>query len=102
MGLGMIALPNILLGLFGFEPTNEVWIRMLGIFTFTAGIHYFQSSQNEQTAFFKATVIGRIFFFVATIALVFILNQNKMLILIASADLLGAIWTGLALQNQKK
>ncbi|WP_338814916.1 hypothetical protein V9L05_06945 [Bernardetia sp. Wsw4-3y2] len=101
MGLGMIIIPNILLGLFGFEPTHEVWIRMLGVFTFTTGIYYFQSSRNEQNAFFKATVIGRIFFFLATLALVFILNQSKMLILIASADLLGATWTGLALRTQK-
>ncbi|WP_338793920.1 hypothetical protein [Bernardetia sp. MNP-M8] len=37
----------------------------------------------------------------ATLALVFIMNQSKMLILIASADLLGATWRGLALRTQK-
>lgn len=102
MGLGMMIIPNVLLGVFGFESTNEVWIRMLGVFTFTTGIYYFQSSRNQQTAFFSATVIGRIFFFLATLVLVFILNQSKMLILIASVDLIGAIWTGITLQNQKK
>lgn len=102
MGLGMMIIPNVLLGVFGFEPTNEVWIRMLGVFTFTTGIYYFQSYRNQQTAFFSATVIGRIFFFLATLVLVFILNQSKMLILIASVDLIGAIWTGIMLQNQKK
>jgi hypothetical protein len=93
MGVGMILMPNTLLSLFGFAETTEIWIRMLGLFTFTTGIYYFQSSANEQLAFFKSTIIGRIFFFVMTIVFVFAFKQNPMLAAIGSVDLIGALWT---------
>jgi hypothetical protein len=31
MGLGMMLIPNLLLSLFGFAETTEIWIRMLGL-----------------------------------------------------------------------
>lgn len=93
MGAALMAVPNLLLGLFGFPPTQEIWIRMLGLFTFTAGIYYFQASANEQTAFFKATVAGRIFFFMVTCIFTVLFKQPPMLALVGSIDLLGAAWT---------
>jgi hypothetical protein len=93
MGLGMVFIPNTLLAVFGFENTTEIWIRMLGLFTFTTGIYYFHSARNEQTEFFKATITGRIFFFVITTVFVFVFKQNPMLAPIGSVDLLGALWT---------
>lgn len=99
MGLGMMLIPNTLLSLFGFEPTTEIWIRMLGLFTFTTGIYYAWSSRNAQTAFFRATVAGRLFFFLMTVVFVFAFNQSPMLALIGSVDLLGALWTLLTLKR---
>jgi hypothetical protein len=93
MGLGMMFMPNTILPLFGFAETTEIWIRMLGLFTFTTGIYYFQSSGNEQVAFFKSTIIGRIFFFIMTVVFVFVFKQNPMLAAIGSVDLMGALWT---------
>jgi hypothetical protein len=93
MGAGMIGIPNILLGIFGFQETTEIWIRMLGVFTFATGIYYFYSAGYEQTAFFKATVFGRLFFFFMTVVFVFALKQSPMLALIGSVDLAGALWT---------
>lgn len=93
MGLGMMLIPNTLLALFGFLPTEEVWIRVLGLFTFTTGIYYFYSAQNEQIAFFQATIVGRIFFFLMMLVFVLAFQQSVMLAVIGSVDLLGAIWT---------
>jgi hypothetical protein len=93
MGLGMMLIPNLLLSLFGFAETTEIWIRMLGLFTFTTGIYYFQSAKNEQLAFFKSTIVGRIFFFLMTVVFVFAFKQNPMLAAIGSVDLMGALWT---------
>jgi hypothetical protein len=93
MGLGMMLMPNTLLSVFGFAETTEIWIRMLGLFTFTTGIYYFQSAANEQVTFFKSTIIGRIFFFIMTVVFVFVFKQNPMLAAIGSVDLMGALWT---------
>jgi len=100
-GAGMIIVPNILLPLFGFEPTTEIWIRVLGLFTFTTGVYYFQSARNEQLAFFKATIFGRIFFFFIVLVFVFTFHQSYILALIGSVDLIGALWTYYSLKQKK-
>lgn len=100
MGLGMMAIPNTLLSVFGFAHTTEIWIRMLGVFTFATGIYYFHSAKTEQKEFFKATIIGRIFFFIMTVVLVFLFKQNPMLVLIGSMDLFGALWTYVTFKKQ--
>lgn len=101
MGIGMIFIPNILLSIFGFPETTEIWIRVLGTFTFATGIYYFFSSSKEQTEFFKATIWGRTFFFLMCTVFVFALNQNPMLALIGSVDLIGALWTFYTLKLKK-
>jgi len=100
MGAGMLLIPNILLNLLGFPTTTEIWIRMLGLFTFTTGIYYFYAAAHEQTAFFRATVAGRVFFFFATIAITLFFNQPLMLAGVGSMDLLGAIWTWKTLRTK--
>lgn len=100
-GAGMMFIPNVLLPIFGFQETNEVWIRMLGLFTFTTGIYYFQSSRFEQTEFYKATIMGRIFFFLATCMITLVLKQSIMLAAIGSIDLMGALWTWKSFSNNK-
>jgi hypothetical protein len=100
MGVGMVFIPNMLLGIFSFAETTEIWIRMLGVFTFTTGLYYLHSSAYEQTAFFKATIYGRLFFFFMTVVFVFAFNQSPMLALIGSVDLMGALWTLYAFKKQ--
>lgn len=93
MGLGMVCIPNALLGVFGFEETTEIWIRMLGLFTFTTGIYYYYSSLHNQQEFYRATIVGRLFFFLMTIVFVIAFKTSPMLAMIGSVDLIGAIWT---------
>jgi hypothetical protein len=99
MGASMIFVPNLLLSIFGFNLTSEIWIRVLGVFTFTTGYYYLQSAIHNQTEFFKATIKGRSFFFLMMIFLTFVYNQSPMLILIGSVDLLGALWTRFTLKK---
>jgi hypothetical protein len=93
MGVAMVIVPNFLLTIFGFAETTEIWIKMLGLFTFTTGTYYFYSSLHNQQAFYKATIVGRLFFFLITIVFVFAFHQSTMLVLIGSVDLFGALWT---------
>lgn len=99
MGAVLVFIPNFILNLFGFAETSEIWIRMLGLFTFTTGIYYFYSSINNQQAFYKATIFGRIFFFLMTVVFVFAFHQSPMLALIGSVDLIGALWTYIQISN---
>lgn len=100
-GLGaiLLTLPNILLGLFGLPPTNEVWIRVAGMLTLFLGFYYLQAARAGLTSFFQWTVYVRssvIIFFTVFVLLQF---ASPMLIMFGVVDLLGAIWTGLALRK---
>lgn len=99
MGLGLLFIPNMILGIFGFEQTNEVWIRMLGLLGFCAGLLYYYCGKTNQVGFFKISVVERIIFFVGTVGIVIVFQANPMLALIGSVDLAGALWTYFCLKS---
>ena len=101
MGLGLLLIPNLLLGIFGFEPTQDIWIRVLGLFAFCAGMLYFYCGRTNQTGFFRISVVERIVFFLGMVGIVIFLGANPLLALLGSVDLLGAIWTALTLRKAK-
>jgi len=61
-GLGLILLlvPNLILQVFGVPPTNEVWIRINGMFLLCLSFYYLQTARNELTSFIRWTVWTRI------------------------------------------
>ena len=99
LGLGLLFIPNTILSVFGFEPTNDIWIRILGLFAFCAGMLYFYCGQTNQTGFFRISVPERIVFFLGMVGIVLFLPANPLLILIGSVDLFGALWTALSLRS---
>ena len=99
MGLALLFIPNLILGWFGFASTNDIWIHILGLLSFCAGMLYFYCGQTNQTGFFRISVTERIVFFVGIVGIVLFLPANPMLILIGSVDLFGAIWTALTLRS---
>jgi hypothetical protein len=99
MGLGLLFIPNIILGVFGFEPTNDIWIQILGLFAFCAGMLYFYCGRTNQTGFFRISITERIVFFLGMVGIVLFLPANPLLVAIGSVDLFGAIWTALTLRR---
>jgi hypothetical protein len=99
MGLGLLFIPNLILGIFGFEPLTDVWIHILGLFAFCAGMLYFHCGRTNQTGFFHISIIERIVFFLGMVGIVLFLPANPLLALIGSVDLFGAIWTALTLRR---
>jgi len=99
MGLGLLFIPSLLLGIFGFDATNDIWIRVLGLFAFCAGMLYFYCGRTNQTGFFRISIIERIVFFFGMVGIVLFLQANPVLALIGSVDLFGAIWTAVTLRK---
>ena len=102
LGITLIAVPNLLLSAFGFPATNEVWIRVVGMLVLILAFYYSQAARKELTVFFQWTVYARasvIVFFLTFVVLGF---AKAALILFGAVDLLGAIWTGLALRSSSK
>jgi uncharacterized membrane protein len=101
LGIVLLVAPNFLLGMFGLPSTTEVWIRVVGLLLLYLGFYYTQAARKEMTDFFRWTVYTRstvIVFFGAFVLLGF---ANPPLIMFGVVDLLGAIWTGLALRSPK-
>lgn len=100
-GLGAILLiaPNILLGLFGLPPANDVWIRVAGMLVLFLAVYYVQAARAGLTPFFHWTVYVRSSVIVFFTLFVLLRWASPMLILFGVVDLLGALWTGLALRR---
>lgn len=99
IGCGLMIIPNALLVFFSFPSSNEVWIRVIGALICIFAFYDFQAARCELTNYFRWSVYARssvILFFTA-----FVLSglASPMLILFGVIDLLGAIWTALALRT---
>ena len=99
LGLVLLLVPNLILHVFRVPPTNEVWIRINGMFLLCLSFYYIQTARHELTIFIRWTVWTRvavIFFFAAFVLLV---SAPKALLLFGLIDLLAAIWTWTALRQ---
>ena len=99
LGVTLLIVPNVLLTLFAYPTTSEVWIRVAGMVIAILGYYYIEAARNELTSFFKASVRARPAVIVVFIAFVALDLAKPIVILFGAIDLLGAIWTGLALRS---
>jgi hypothetical protein len=101
LGLVLLVAPNFLLEMFFLPSTTEVWVRVAGMLVLFLGFYYTQAARKEMTDFFRWTMYPRstvILFFAAFVLLGF---AKPPLILFGVVDLLGVIWTALALRSPK-
>ena len=102
VGFALLAVPNVLLSLFAYPTTTEVWIRILGFTVIVLGYYYIVAARYEMVHFFKASVYGRPAIIVFFAILVALGMAEPILVLFGAIDLLGAIWTGLALRSSQR
>ena len=99
LGLGLIAVPNLVLAPFGFPPTSEVWVHVVGVLAAAIGGYYVMAARAGLDAFFRATVVTRIFVFVSFTAFALLGLAKPALALFGAVDLAGAAWTAMALRK---
>ena len=102
LGIILIVVPNLLLSLFKFPETKEVWIRVVGMLVFILGYYYFQASKNEIKRFFQWSVYGRTAVLVFFIGFVLLDFAPPILILFGLIDAVAALWTQLSLRSEKQ
>jgi hypothetical protein len=81
-------------------PTTEPWIRVLGIVIGVLGTYYVAAARQELTWFFRATLWGRVIVLLGFTSLVVLRLAPPMLIGFALVDILGALWTRMALGSE--
>ena len=99
LGVGLMIVPNLVLAPFGFPATSEVWLRVAGSLVAIIGFFFLVAARHEFTAFFRATLIARPFLFLSLCTYVFAGLALPQLVLFGVVDLLGALWTLLALRR---
>lgn len=98
LGLLLLLVPDLLLRVFGVPPTNEVWIRIIGMLVLCLSFYYVLAARSELTAFIRWTVWARAAVIVYFAAFVLLVSAPKPLLLFGLIDLLSAVWTRLALK----
>jgi hypothetical protein len=99
-GLQLIFVPNMLLSMFGFEPTSEIWIKVLGIVILPLSAVYYAISKQGNEESVRATIISRGFVGIG-FTLMALLGQAPMaLILFAGIDIATAVWTWMEMKKK--
>lgn len=101
LGIVYMVVPNVPLELFGFQPTSEPWIRVMAAMVAIVGYYYVQAARHGLTAFYRWTLHCRVFFPIFTVVLVVAGLVEPMLLLFGVIDLVGAVWTALALRGER-
>jgi hypothetical protein len=99
LGLLLLLAPNLLLKVFGVPPTNEVWIRINGMFVLCLSFYYVLAARSELTAFIRWTVWARVAVIFCFSAFVLLASAPKVLLLFGLIDLLSATWTWFSLRR---
>jgi len=92
-GISLLFFPNFLLGLFGIESTNEIWIRVLGMLVLALSFYYYAMYKNGGKEVIRATVQGRLFFCAGLVVFVILGMVKPVLLGFAIAETGLALWT---------
>jgi hypothetical protein len=99
VGAWLILSPNSFLRFFGFPPTDQVWIRIVGMCFGALAFYYSLSSVMNLRPFIQLTVYARALTLPFFIGLVALRLTQPVLILFGLIDLAGAVWTEIALRR---
>ena len=92
-GISLLFFPNYLLGLFGIESTNEIWIRVLGMLVLALSFYYYAMYKNGGKEVIRATVQGRLFFCAGLVTFVILGMVKPVLLGFAIAETGLVLWT---------
>ncbi|MBC7891381.1 MAG: hypothetical protein H7Y12_04135 [Sphingobacteriaceae bacterium] len=92
-GLSLLLIPNPLLQFLGFEPTHELWIRVLGMLVLVLTIYYNALARYGNDRVALATVQGRLVFCGGLVVFVLLGWAKPALIGFALAETGLALWT---------
>ncbi len=92
-GVGLLAMPNLILGMLFLPETSEVWIRVAGMLVLNIGIMYVYMAQENNRLFCLLTCYLRTSVMAWFILFVVLNWAGPILLVFGLVDLFGAIWT---------
>ncbi|MFN0183957.1 MAG: hypothetical protein ACKVQR_09085 [Aquabacterium sp.] len=101
-GTGLLLAPALALAPLGIAAPQEVWIRVVGALAMVVGYYYWACGAAGATAFFRASVHGRLAFCLLCLGLVTLAGAPIQLMVFGLVDVLGAAWTAMALRGAQR
>lgn len=101
LGAVLVIDPNFLLNLLGFPVTSEIWVRVVGMTLFALAFYDIRAAQSEMVDFFRWTVLARLPAMVCFALFVLVGFAKPAFMVFGVVELLGALWTALALRSPK-
>ena len=89
----------MLLGMFGLEPTTDVWIRVLGIVLLSLSIIYYGVIKSGSAEMLKHTMWARFLAGFGFCAIVLVGLAPPVFILFGAIDLITATWSWFELKK---
>ena len=99
IAIGLLLAPDMLLGPLGFAPAADYWVRVIGVPVLILGTDYVRAAREDNRAFMRWTVTGRLLPLLGFGGLVAAGYAPPMLMLFAVIDAAGAAWTAAALRE---
>lgn len=99
-GLGLVFTPDVVLGLLGFPPAEDGWVRAVGVLAVCVGAYHVVAARHELIPYLRASVPVRIGFAAGLAGLVATGQMPRALLLLAAVDVAGAAWTAVALRGR--
>ena len=101
-GALLVFVPNLLLGVFGLPPTDEVWIRVVGVLVLIIAYYNVRLGREAYVPYARLTVHARVAVLVFLVAFVLAGLVRPILILVGAIDFAGALWTFAALRSDRR
>lgn len=102
MGAGLLIAPGPMLDVLRTARTSEHWIRLLGMSAIVLGFYYIVAGRHELVVMARASLWGRLAMATGFAALVALRIAPVLLLGIAGNELLGVLWTTLALRADER
>ncbi len=102
LGLILIFIPNPVIAFFGFPPTTEVWIRILGYILGALAFYYFMAVRENSKSFYRWSVYARLPILPTFAAFVYAGVGPPIILLFGAFDSGCAVWTWHALNNERQ
>lgn len=100
LAVSFVFIPNPVITLFGFAPTSEVWIRILGVMLGILAFFYLMAVREGIVSFYRWTVYTRLAVLPLFAAFVLLDMAPPVLLLFGVVDVAGALWTWLGLRSE--
>jgi hypothetical protein len=102
LGSGLLFVPARVLPLFGFAEPRDFWVRLLGGLLLILALYYCLAVREENRAFYRWTVWGRLPLIVLYTGLFLFAEAPVALLLIGVWESGCGLWTHLALRAEQR